>query len=68
MKARIIYTVIREFSERDAKAARESFAAHHDEAGEYLYGGGGKETLQAELQVKVGARWSTIEVTKAERK
>lgn len=61
MKARQIFTVIREYTEPNAKAAQESFAALHDEAGEFLYGGcRGEETIQVELQVKIGTRWSTI--------
>jgi len=61
MKTRRIFTVIREYDESNAKAAQESFGPLHDEAGEFLYGGSAdKETIQVELQVKIGNRWSTI--------
>ena len=63
MKTRQIFTVIREDIEPNVEAAKESFAVLHDEAGEFLYGGcrgRGGETIQVELQVKIGNRWSTI--------
>lgn len=64
MKARIVYTVIRE--EEDATSAQDALvraSGVFDEAGEYLYGGGGISDERIGVAVQVsedGQTWTTV--------
>ena len=62
IKIRHVYTVVREREVlvEDLPDEVEFMGALHDETGEYLYGGGGDETITVVLQKQDGKKWKKI--------
>lgn len=68
MKARVVYTVVRDYGTVKSLAEAKGEADMlHDECGEFLYGGSGQEEkIGFELQVsKDGKTWETVDKMEA---
>lgn len=63
MKAKLVYTVTREFESDSRESAMNSARAQSDEPGEYLYGAsGGEESIQLDLFVRANdsEQWERV--------